>query len=1381
MHYLMGHCGARAVKHTVLKHIIQEGVAKFDEGCMCVGCQVGKATRKPRLTKHRTTVTNVPGGVVHLDTAGPFGDSLRGEKYAVVAVDEATGYTVVSVSRNKGSRSASMALKKMSELLSHHGYRLKVAHSDQGTEFKGEFEATCKAWGIEQTLSAKYVPQQNGRAERAWRRLGDIMGAMLSHAAMGGMEAMWVDAMMHAADIANTVWCERLGMSPRQRLLGDKDGTAIPESGEGFQTFGAKVIIYGPALEAQWRPSHKAHPKGVVGFYVGRGDTTKHVGRYLIPDLHGRAVYVETMHANSNESLLAGARVVMPRELAEWQKGANNYRAGATAAMMGRLQFGATGGELIDPRCRAEQVLVKIAGEASIVYEEEEDDADGRYGANAKDGGGDAFEPHLHMDIGRYFGEVHLGLHPGDEDKRLKGEGWYYGRVTSMWFGQQAEDKGVQYYRITYDDGDTEDLERGEVRKIIREHTKAMEETARLRDEDEEKRGDSGTHVVEKRDTASGGEKGKVDGPNTRSGPNASPNETVGMQRRRSNRLAKSKIARLSEDPRKGWARKLTGVERVGVGPDEVIRRVAEGEEFDEVAGQMRDNHFDNLELVDDEDTPVRCYETDGSSREIDFESATKDEKSRSMRMSRRSERCRRLCQMPKGTDGAREEAKMGALDCEFLMSGGLPRMDLDIDEVDLEHKPCTAEEAGYGDTKETKYVGGAKKGEQGLLARVANVWMHEHERSESIEDEDKQDDVHVVFRCTVKKTGQTVFVDEDAPPYRLAMQPSFPRHEMWKAAMTRELREQLDMDAFTVTERHLIPAGAKVLKSNWRLLLKRNARGEVERGKARGYLCGFAQIGGGIHYLDTTSPTVRPASLRTMLGHATKYNMETMSTDVSVAFLTAKMDYEIFFNVYDKSSLLVPDVIKKEGEVALANSAIYGCKQGSRQFWKLLSKTLYDLGFRVSRGDACLWSRAIDRDGNLVENYDIRKQWDPTRTRADGRGTGERDGVRVVYAASFVDDILLTGSSDAALEEAFEGLKKTFRIKNLGEVESFLGCLITRSVEGDHHISQPPKCRKAALAAGVVGEKRKRVKVPSKGALRKPDTPREDMSKEDVDFVESVDYRAFVGLVLHIYVFTRPDIGYAVNQLASHSNDPRREHVEAVKQLGRYLEDTAELGIRYDGGHGKGVDVYCDADFADCVDTRRSISGFVVMMYGGATSWTCRKQVSVALSTMEAEAVAARVAFCEVIGLKWDAEVLDPQLGDESWVVHEDNQSLIAVIGQVDGGKYEARKHIAVRVMWLREVVATKIVQVKYVDTKEQTADVMTKALPAKEFAKHRRAMLNIDDEGWEEVVDDGAGGGALKAGEEKADGADLKGVLGIMAAPKDGGALCGENTAIV
>ena len=110
-------------------------------------------------------------------------------------------------------------------------------------------------------------------------------------------------------------------------------------------------------------------------------------------------------------------------------------------------------------------------------------------------------------------------------------------------------------------------------------------------------------------------------------------------------------------------------------------------------------------------------------------------------------------------------------------------------------------------------------------------------------------------------------------------------------------------------------------------------------------------------------------------------------------------------------------------------------------------------------------------------------------------------------------------------------------------------------------------------------------------------------------------------------------------------------------------------------------------------------------------------------------KAVAAREALCEVIALKWDLEVLDPQLGDERWHVHEDNQSLIATINVPDGGKYEARKHIAVRICWLREVVASEIIEVVYCESEVQTADVLTKGLAMKAFRFHRRKLLNLPD----------------------------------------------------
>ena len=80
----------------------------------------------------------------------------------------------------------------------------------------------------------------------------------------------------------------------------------------------------------------------------------------------------------------------------------------------------------------------------------------------------------------------------------------------------------------------------------------------------------------------------------------------------------------------------------------------------------------------------------------------------------------------------------------------------------------------------------------------------------------------------------------------------------------------------------------------------------------------------------------------------------------------------------------------------------------------------------------------------------------------------------------------------------------------------------------------------------------------------------------------------------------------------------------------------------------------------------------------------------STSLSTLEAECQVARSALCEVLGLKEDLKIIDPEMSRAKRNVWEDNQSLIAVVSKIDGGKYDARKHIAVRIFWLREVIAS-------------------------------------------------------------------------------------------
>ena len=76
-------------------------------------------------------------------------------------------------------------------------------------------------------------------------------------------------------------------------------------------------------------------------------------------------------------------------------------------------------------------------------------------------------------------------------------------------------------------------------------------------------------------------------------------------------------------------------------------------------------------------------------------------------------------------------------------------------------------------------------------------------------------------------------------------------------------------------------------------------------------------------------------------------------------------------------------------------------------------------------------------------------------------------------------------------------------------------------------------------------------------------------------------------------------------------------------------------------------------------------------------------------------------------------------------WIVHEDNQSLLAVINKPLGGRYDARKHIAVRVLWMREIVASGILRVIYVKSEDQVADTLTKGLSEESFVRHRDAMM--------------------------------------------------------
>jgi hypothetical protein len=167
--------------------------------------------------------------------------------------------------------------------------------------------------------------------------------------------------------------------------------------------------------------------------------------------------------------------------------------------------------------------------------------------------------------------------------------------------------------------------------------------------------------------------------------------------------------------------------------------------------------------------------------------------------------------------------------------------------------------------------------------------------------------------------------------------------------------------------------------------------------------------------------------------------------------------------------------------------------------------------------------------------------------------------------------------------------------------------------------------------------------------------------------------------------------------------------HWTAAKGVLRYLAGSASTGITYAGGKGELLG-YSDADFAADTDTRKSTTGFVFILNGGAITWQSKRQPTVAASTTEAEYMAAAAAIKEALWLR----KLLIDLGQDPGQINlrADNQSAIKLLrNPIISGR---AKHIDVIHHFARERVLRKEVSVAYINTKEMLADVMTKALPA-------------------------------------------------------------------
>ena len=122
---------------------------------------------------------------------------------------------------------------------------------------------------------------------------------------------------------------------------------------------------------------------------------------------------------------------------------------------------------------------------------------------------------------------------------------------------------------------------------------------------------------------------------------------------------------------------------------------------------------------------------------------------------------------------------------------------------------------------------------------------------------------------------------------------------------------------------------------------------------------------------------------------------------------------------------------------------------------------------------------------------------------------------------------------------------------------------------------------------------------------------------------MQDIPYASIVGSLMYAQVCTRPDISFAVGVLGRYQSNPGIEHWKAAKKVLRYLQGTKSHMLTYRHSDQLEVIGYTDSDFGGCEDSRKSTSGYVFVLAGGAISWKSAKQTIIASSIMEAEFVA--------------------------------------------------------------------------------------------------------------------------------------------------------------
>jgi len=442
-------------------------------------------------------------------------------------------------------------------------------------------------------------------------------------------------------------------------------------------------------------------------------------------------------------------------------------------------------------------------------------------------------------------------------------------------------------------------------------------------------------------------------------------------------------------------------------------------------------------------------------------------------------------------------------------------------------------------------------------------------------------------YLSATESSGDPVF-------FTIAMQ-----DELWCAAMNMELRALEENKTWILTT---LPLGKKAIGCKWIFCKKFKSDGSVDKLKAwlvtQGYSPQF-----GVDYDETFAPVSKMTTVRTLLIVAAIKQWCVNQMDVSNAFLHGDLQEEVYMTLpqgYTGYGCQITPLSAGTGGVLKPRTgdmvcksvkSLYGLKQAPRQWFAKLTSALLAYGFQQSKVDYTLFTKSCQNGDFLA-------------------------------ILIYVDDMILAATNETVLTELKKYLHTKFHMKDLGVLSYFLGLEITPSPKG-FFLCQKKYIQDMLFEMHM--EHSKPHQLPMGSHIKLTNFVRKKLTSPDV-------FRRLVGKLIYLTI-TRLDISFAVQVLSQFMHEPTEDHLAAAKHVLRYFRSTPDQDILLSASSAPSLTGFCYSDWGSCCDSRKSTTGFSILLGSSPISWKAKKQSVVACSSAEAEYRARPLLVVKLFG----------------------------------------------------------------------------------------------------------------------------------------------------